>query len=477
MNVFLVSMGCAKNTVDSERLMGRLTALGHRAVEDPHEAEVGIINTCGFIQDAVKENIDAILDLEQMKEQGVLPHIIVAGCLVNRYEAELRKELPTVDLFARAEEWDTVAAFLQDLTRGAAGKAAHPRASGGIRPSRPSGEPPCPSQGPEGNGGAPQRSCQRVNLLPGTPWSRYLKVSEGCSTCCSYCAIPLIRGGLRSTPVEQLVEEAQGLCAAGAKELCLVGQDLTVYGQDLYGEPALRRLLSGLNSALPDGTWLRLLYLHPDRVTEELADFLLGTEKVLHYLDIPIQHINDGILTRMNRSRGSSGTHIRRIFRALRKRDPLFTLRTTVMTGFPGETETAFQELCDFIQEAEPDHAGAFVYSPEEGTPAASFPDAVPGEIAEERCARLMELQSAAARERSGLFIGKDLDVLIEETDPEAGEAWGRSYRDAPEVDGMVCVQSEASGELPQPGEKIRVHVTDCAEQDLFGEPVEGGEQ
>ena len=440
MNVFLVSMGCAKNTVDSERLMGRLAALGHRAVEDPQEADVGIINTCGFIQDAVKENIDAILDLEQMKEQGVLPHIVVVGCLVNRYEAELRKELPTVDLFARAEEWDAVANYLQGLTRGETGKTG----------------PACAGE--------------RVSLLPCTPWSRYLKVSEGCNTRCSYCAIPLIRGGLRSTPVERLVEEAQGLCAAGAKELCLVGQDLTVYGQDLYGGPAFKRLLSELDSALPDGTWLRLLYLHPDRVTEDLVDFLLGTEKVLHYLDIPIQHINDGILTRMNRGVGGAGEHIRHVFRAIRERDPLFALRTTVMTGFPGETEEAFEELCDFLQEAELDHAGAFVYSPEEGTPAASFPGSVPHEIAEERCSRLTELQAAIAQERSELFIGKELDVLIEETDPESGEAWGRTCRDAPEVDGLTCV----SGGTPRPGDKVRMRVTDCAEQDLFGDLVEG---
>jgi ribosomal protein S12 methylthiotransferase len=271
--------------------------------------------------------------------------------------------------------------------------------------------------------------------------------------------------------VERLVEEAQGLCAAGAKELCLVGQDLTVYGQDLYGEPALKRLLSELDSALPKETWLRLLYLHPDRVTEDLIDFLLGTEKVLHYLDIPIQHINDGILTRMNRGSGRSGKHIRRIFRAIRERNPLFTLRTTLMTGFPGETEEAFQELCDFLEEAELDHVGAFVYSPEEGTPAANFPDAVPREIAEERCSRLMEIQSSIAQERSELFIGKKLNVLIEEVDPEASEAWGRSCRDAPEVDGLLCVGGVRDA---APGDRVRVHVTDCAEQDLFGDLVEG---
>ncbi|MBQ9565592.1 MAG: 30S ribosomal protein S12 methylthiotransferase RimO [Synergistaceae bacterium] len=433
-------MGCAKNAVDSEKLMGRLVAMGHRVVEDPSEADVGIINTCGFIQDAVKENVDAILDLERMKEEGTLSRIIVAGCLVNRYEAELRKELPSVDLFVRAEDWDSVAAFLP--SPGGAGGGARPLVCGRFAPSF-------------------------------TPtWSRYLKVGEGCDTFCSYCAIPLIRGRLRSVPVEALVEEAVALCASGARELCLVGQDLTAYGRDLYGAPALERLLTELGRALPGGTWLRLLYLHPDRMTEGLADFLMGAEKVLPYLDIPIQHIDDAILSRMNRR--TTGDHIRRIFRHIRRADPLFALRTTLMTGFPGETEAQFQRVLDFLGEAELDRVGAFVYSPEEGTPAASFADPVPREVAEERCARLMEFQSAISQERGALFIGWELDVLIEEIDEASGAAWGRSYRDAPEVDGVVCV-SGAVAEL-SPGDLIRVKITGCEEHDLFGTAIQSEE-
>jgi ribosomal protein S12 methylthiotransferase len=372
-----------------------------------------------------------------MKNEGTLSHIIVAGCLVNRYESELRKELPSVDLFARAEEWDAVADFMTALD-GAKDRT---------------------------DGTASSLVCGRFSPSFGTPWSRFLKVGEGCDTFCSYCSIPLIRGRLRSIPVEELIGEAAALCASGAKELCLVGQDLTAYGRDIYGEPALKRLLSELDHELPKGTWLRLLYLHPDRMTEELADFLMGTEKVLPYLDVPIQHIDDDILKRMNRR--PAGAHIRKIFNYIRRANPLFALRTTIMAGFPGETEEQFRKVLDFLEEAELDRVGAFAYSPEEGTPAASFPDAVPHDVAEERCDRLMELQSSISQERGELFVGRELDVLIEETDSESGEAVGRSYRDAPEVDGVVCV-SGVGGEV-SPGDIVRVHVTDCAEHDLFG--------
>ena len=442
MNVFFVSMGCAKNTVDSERLMGRLVALGHSIVDEPDGADVGIINTCGFIQDAVKENIDAILDLERMKQDGTIKRIVVAGCLVNRYEAELRKELPSVDLFARAEEWDSVADFISSLERGKNGKQT-------------SGE----------------LVCGRFMSSFGTPWSRFLKVGEGCDTFCSYCSIPFIRGRLRSVPVEELVKEAVALCESGAKELCLVGQDLTAYGRDLYGEPALKRLIAELDREIPDKTWLRLLYLHPDRLTEDVADFLMGTDKVLPYLDVPIQHIDDDILKRMNRRPASA--HIRTIFKHIRNADPLFTLRTTIMTGVPGETEEQFQKVLDFLEEAELDRVGVFAYSPEEGTPAASFPDAVPHEIAEERRARIMERQSDISQKRGELFIGRKLDVMIEEygfteTDEGYGPMFGRSYRDAPEVDGVVCVEGLNEYEV-SPGDIVSVNITGCEEHDLFG--------
>jgi ribosomal protein S12 methylthiotransferase len=440
LNLFFVSMGCAKNSVDSEHLIGLLTAAGHTIVGDAKDARAALINTCAFIQDAVKENVDAILDLELLKERGDLDKIVVTGCLVNRYEKELREELPSVDLWARAEEWDAVLAFLGEET-------APKRASTNCAP--------------------------RGRLAESVPWSRYLKVGEGCDTCCSYCTIPLIRGRLRSVPIPRLAEEARSLAASGAREICLVGQDLTAYGRDLYGgpsiedkEPPIQKLLTALDESLPEETWIRLLYLHPDRVTFEFLDFLFGMKKILPYLDIPIQHIDDAILSAMNRRPASR--HIRNIVRYARERDPLFALRTTVMAGFPGETDEQFEKLVEFLEEAKIDRVGAFVYSPEAGTKAALMPQ-VPDAVKEVRRGRLMAAQSIVSRERNALFVGKTLRVLIEEVD--GGSAWGRSYRDAPEVDGMVCAEGGEHGEKTfVPGSFVDVKITDSAEYDLFGE-------
>lgn len=431
MKIFFVSMGCAKNTADSEHLIAQLKFSGHEIFDTPDNCDAAIINTCGFIQDAVKENIDAILELESLKESGQIEKIIVAGCLVNRYEKELRKELPSVDLFVRSEEWDKVINFL--------GGSYNPNCT---------------------------LSTQAINQ---NFWTRYLKVSEGCNTLCSYCAIPLIRGRLRSIPQKQLIDEALMLCAAGAKELCLVGQDLTVYGSDFNDGTNLKTLIHELNKELPPKTWLRLLYLHPNRVNEEFIDFLLEHEKVLRYLDIPIQHVDSEILSRMNRP--CPPGHMERIFRYIRSVDELFTLRTTIMTGFPGESAKSFESVIDFVSEIEFDRLGAFVYSPEEGTKSAEFSGKVSRKTAEARCNKLMEIQATISQERSELFIGKELDVLIEDIDDEANEAWGRSYRDAPEVDGLVCVSGIDAKNIKL-GEIVRAKIFDCAENDLFGKVI-----
>lgn len=428
MKIYLLSMGCAKNTADSEHLKAILESCGHEVIDDVDSSQCAIINTCGFIQDAVKENIDAILDLEAAKNDGRIKILIVAGCLVNRYEKELREEFSgTVDLFARSEEWNKVAEFL-------GGHAS-------------SNCPPAP--------------------VSNNYWSRYLKISEGCNTLCSYCAIPMIRGRLRSVPLKRVVDEAVIMCAAGAKELCLVGQDLTVYGQDFSDGTNLRSLIHALNDAVPKGTWIRLLYLHPNRVDEALIDFLMTQDKVLHYLDIPIQHSDPQILSRMNRPCPEG--HMRRIFTYIRELDPLFTLRTTIMTGFPGETAKSFDGLMDFVSEVEFDRLGAFIYSPEEGTKAAEFPGKVSRKTAESRCNKLMELQSGISQERGELFTGRELDVMIEEIDSESGEIWGRSYRDAPEVDGLVCVEGALNVKA---GDIVCAKIFDCAENDLFGKVI-----
>ncbi|MBQ7578753.1 MAG: 30S ribosomal protein S12 methylthiotransferase RimO [Synergistaceae bacterium] len=429
MKIFFVSMGCAKNTADSEHLISRLIACGHEIIDESSTADAAIINTCGFIQDAVKENISAILDLEELKTLGQIKTLIIAGCLVNRYESELRQEFPSVDLFARSEEWDKVINFL---------------------------------------GGHENNNCKIVSpALNKNFWTRYLKITEGCNTLCSYCAIPLIRGKLRSVPLETLINEAHMLAISGAREICLVGQDLTVYGQDFNNGTSLKTLIHELNNELPAGTWIRLLYLHPNRVNEDLINFLLEHEKVLHYLDIPIQHADPEILSRMNRPVKSG--HLEKIFSYIRSLDNLFTLRTTIMTGFPGESNKNFERVIDFISEIEFDRLGCFVYSPEEGTKAAKFPDQVPHKISESRCNKLMQIQSQISQERSELFINRELDILVEELDPENKQVWGRSYRDAPEVDGLICVSGCKN---VKPGDLIRAKIYDCEENDLFGEVI-----
>ena len=441
MKIFFVTMGCAKNTADSEHLTALLKAAGHEIVDNAKNAEAAIINTCGFILDAVKENIGAILELEELKKNGTIKKLIVFGCLINRYEKDMKKEFPSVDLFARSEEWEKIINFL---------------------------------------GGVFNANCKTVSpALDKKFWTRYLKVSEGCNTLCSYCAIPSIRGRLRSVPLKTLIDEALMLCAAGAKELCLVGQDLTVYGQDFDDGTNLKTLIHELNKELPAGTWLRLLYLHPNRVNEELIDFLLEHEKVLHYLDIPIQHVDTGILEKMNRPCPEG--HMEKIFKYIRSQDNLFALRTTIMTGFPGETRKKFEKVLEFLYEIEFDRVGAFVYSPEEGTKAADFNKRVSKKTAQERCSEIFDAQNGEiAYYRSELFEERELDILVESIEkadlpfvpPDYHVAYGRSFRDAPEVDGLVAVSGFDEKKV-KPGDIVRAKIKQSVENDLFGKVID----
>ncbi len=423
--IHLLTMGCAKNSVDSEKLLGVLRAQGLEIVEDIESADTVIVNTCGFIQPAVEENIDVILDLERMKELGRLERICVVGCLVNRYGDELKRELPTVDLWADSEEWGTVASFF----------------------------------------GTPPATWSRMRAPGSSPWSRYLKVGEGCDSFCSFCTIPSIRGRARSTPIRELLGEALSLVNEGAREICLVGQDLTVYGTDLYGSPRLLELLDSLDNALPRDVRVRLLYLNPSGVDETLIEYVAGSERVLSYLDIPVQHIDDEILARMNRPDGEA--RIRRLFSFARGTDPLFALRTTVMVGFPGETERQFEKLLDFLREYEIDRVGSFPFSPEEGTPASFMAGQIEERVKTSRYNRLLEVQAEISRERQQKFIEKKLVVLVEEATPEDSMAWGRSYREAPEVDGLVGIYD--GGSLEE-GAFVEVLVTDVEEHDLFAQ-------
>jgi ribosomal protein S12 methylthiotransferase len=430
-NVHIISLGCPKNSVDSEHLAGILRASGLNLVAAPEKADTVIINTCAFIQAAVEEGIQAILEAEKLKKEGVISQIAVVGCMLNRYGSDLKAEFPSVDFWAKSEEWGTL---LREIGR---------------------------------NLPAPEKAgCLRADLY-GRPWSRYLKISEGCNSHCSYCAIPGIRGRLRSQPISAIVEEAHRLVDEGAKELCLVGQELSIYGEDLFGKPSLDLLLDELEKELPRGLWLRLFYLHPSLVDVKFLERVANSPLILPWLDIPIQHIDDGILRRMNRPPVEK--HIRELFKAGRSINPDFAFRTTLMVGFPGETRAQFDKLLDFVEEIGFDRLGAFTYSPEDGTPAASFPDQIPEQEKTARYNELMELQQEVSTARQARFVGRTMDVLIDEIDSETGERIGRSYRDAPEIDGEVSVRGAESA---SPGDMIKVRITGSSEYDLSGEMI-----
>jgi ribosomal protein S12 methylthiotransferase len=428
MKIHLLSLGCAKNQVDSERFAGIAREGGHCLVDDVSAAEMVLVNTCGFIASAVEEGVDVLLDLEQLKNQGVIKKIGVLGCLVERYEKELRQELPSVDFWGGVEAWESLGSFL---------------------------------------GVSSSAGLCRV-LFPGiSSWSRYLKIAEGCDNRCSYCMIPSIRGPLRSRPPAEVVAEAERLVETGAREICLVAQDLTMYGAD-FGKNALLPLLADLSRSLPSHLWLRLLYLHPDRVDCRFWDALRAFPQVLPYADIPVQHADARILSAMNR-RGEGSAFSRSLLYA-RELDPDFTLRTTVMVGFPGEDEKAFSNLLRFMEEVRFDRLGGFIFSAEEGTHAASLEQQVPAEIGKGRLDRLMRLQEDISYERQLRFEGRTLDVLVEEHDVAAGVAWGRSFREAPEVDGGIEIVGCA--ELLLPGMVIPVRITEVTEHDMIGEAL-----
>lgn len=428
MRIYCLSLGCAKNKVDSELLAGELERAGHELVDTIEKAEAGIVNTCGFIRPAVEESVGAILELEELKLAGRLRKIGVVGCLVNRYGAELTGGMPAVDFWAKSEEWNAVLAGL--------------------------GDPP--------SGG------RRRAPLPSTPlFTRYLKISEGCDNRCAYCKIPDIRGGLRSVPADVVVREAQQLVSEGARELCVVGQDLTVYGTDLNS--GLIELLDALESSLPKNLWIRLLYLHPSRVTTKLLERVADGVQILPYLDIPVQHADPGILAAMNRSAGE--LELSSIFRLARKIKPEFALRTTCMVGFPGEGREEFAGLMSFIEQVRFDRLGAFSFFAEEGTAAAGMRKQVAETTKKRRLEKLMAAQEEISASRQRLFVGKTLDVLVERTDAERGFAEGRSFREAPEVDGVIEIH-DARADL-ETGRIIKVKITCALEHDMVGKEVD----
>lgn len=435
-SIGMVSLGCAKNQVDAEQMLFLLQQAGFEIHAEPAGSDVVIINTCGFIESAKTEAIDNILAMAALKAEGSIGKILVTGCLAQRYQQEILKELPEVDgVLGTGSYYDVVGAVKQ-LLAGCEGLEEY----GDIQ--------------------APVQECGRILTTPRQ--YAYLKIAEGCDNHCAFCIIPALRGRYRSRPMEKLIEEAKELAAGGAKELIVVAQDTSRYGIDLYGERRLAELLRELCRI--DGiVWVRVHYLYPDEMSDELIDVLASEPKIVKYLDIPIQHINDGILKKMNR-RGNS-KYLRELLKKLRQRIPGLVLRTSLITGLPGEGEKEFDELCDFLREFRMERVGAFVFSPEEGTRAAKmeYPDT---EIARQRADFIEELQSRIMDDWNESMMGKRLQVLCEGFDADEDCYYGRTYADSPDIDGRILFESEQTLE---PGDFVTVEVTDACDGELIG--------
>jgi len=405
--IAMISLGCAKNLINSEQMLCLLNEAGYRFTDSPDGADVAVVNTCGFIESAKMEAIDNIIELGALKKAGKLKKIVVAGCLAQRYQEELMTEMPEIDALVGVGSFDRICDVVAQVLA-----EWNPMEMGDID--------------------APLDETGRV-LTTGPSWA-YIKIADGCDNRCAYCVIPALRGRFRSRPMDRILEEARTLAASGIRELIVIAQDITRYGTDLDGKRHLAELLRAL-CAIPELEWIRLHYLYPDEIDDELIDVIAGEKKILHYLDIPIQHINDAILKRMNR-RGTGG-EIRALFRKLRARMPDLVLRTSLIAGLPGEGEAEFEELCDFLREAKIQRAGVFPYSPEEGTPAADMerPDE---DTANRRAELILDLQSRVMDEFNQSRIGTVERVLCLGYDRISEYWFGRSYAESPDVDGLI---------------------------------------
>ena len=435
--VGMVSLGCAKNQVDGEMLLASLKEGGFQPVEDPSEADILLVNTCGFIESAKRESIEAILEAVQLKTEGTVQKVVVTGCLAERYQQEIHKELPEVDgVFGIGANGD-IAAWLRAMLQEGFAQAFPEK-----------GKMPL---------------CGERELS--TPeYFAYLKIAEGCDNRCSYCAIPLIRGGYRSRTLESIEEEARSLAKQGVQELVLIAQDTTRYGIDLYEKYALAELLTRL-CAIDGLHWIRVLYCYPDSITDELLEVMAREEKVVNYMDIPLQHASGKILRAMNR-RGDRQS-LTALMQKIRDKVPGVVLRTTLITGFPGETEEDFTELAEFVRDVKFERLGCFAYSQEEDTPAALLPDQIDEEVKQRRAEIILDDQALRMEREAQALVGTVLEVLVEDYDPEE-EAWfGRSYRDAPDVDGKVLFTA-GDREL-KPGTFVPVEITHAVDWDLRG--------
>lgn len=442
MKILFVSLGCDKNLVDTENMLGILKNKGFEFTDDEWEADIIAINTCCFIGDAKQESINTILEMAEHKKDARCKVLVVAGCLAHRYQDEIIKEIPEVDAFVGTSSYDKIADMINSVLE-----------EKGI------------SNFVEDANRMPMVEADRIVTTPG--YYEYLKIAEGCDKHCTYCVIPKVRGSFRSFPIEYLVNQTKKLVEGGVKEIILVAQETTLYGVDLYGKKSLPKLLHNLG--LIEGLeWIRILYCYPEEINDELIKAIKNEPKVCHYLDMPIQHASDNILKRMGRR--TSKQELTDIVAKLRREIPDIALRTTLITGFPGETDVDHEEVMQFIDECEFDRLGVFTYSREEDTVAAQMPDQIDEEIKEKYRDELMQLQQEISADRSAAMIGRIVRVMIEGFIPEDNTYVGRSYKDAPNVDGLVFV--ECDRELMS-GDFIDVKITGSTEYDLIGTIVE----
>ena len=436
--VLFVSLGCDKNLVDSEVMLGLLEDGGYQIVDDETEADVIVINTCCFIHDAKEESIQTILEMAEYKKTGNLKALIVTGCLAQRYYKEIGTELPEVDAVLGTTAYDKICDVIKKTLAG---------------------------KGSVTLGDLDALPLQETRRLVTTGGHyAYLKIAEGCDKHCTYCIIPKLRGRYRSVPVERLVKEAEELAGQGVKELILVAQETTLYGKDLYGEKSLHRLLKRL-CQISGLKWIRILYCYPEEIYDELVRVMKEEKKICRYLDLPIQHASDAVLKGMGRR--TSKKQLKEMIGRLREEIPDITLRTTLITGFPGETKEQHKELLEFVDEMEFDRLGVFTYSPEEDTPAAEMPGQIPEEVKEERQAELMELQQEIAFARAETMEGQEILVMIEGKVADENVYVGRTQKDAPNVDGLIFINTDRE---MMSGDFARVKVTGALEYDLIGE-------
>jgi ribosomal protein S12 methylthiotransferase len=436
--VFIETLGCPKNQIDSEMMLGIMSNEGYEVTEFPEEAQVIIINTCGFIESATEESILTITEFINYKETGACEIFIVSGCLVERHADELKKELPEVDIFIGTTKFPLIMNAIMSFESG-----HEPQMNiGDIDILIPENLP-------------------RIKTTPS--YTSYLKISEGCDNNCTYCVIPQLRGKYRSRKFEDIVAEAKLLVSQGAKEIIVIAQDTIRYGKDIYGEYSLPKLLKAI-CQIEDLKWLRLMYAYPDKIDDALIDVFKSEDKLVNYIDMPIQHGCNSVLKRMNRR--TSTEQIRSVVESFKKAIPEFIIRTTLIVGFPGETREEFNELCNFVKEMKFGRLGVFTYSKQSGTPAAKMTDQIPEEVKEERQSIILELQQEIANETHEQFHDQVIEVLIEEKVQNENVYMGRASFDAPEIDGIVYVNTKKD---LQAGDLVKVHITDFMAYDLIG--------